>query len=219
MTDTRIAVPLLNANLEWVKTVEPEVDFWEVRMDLIGPLWPAVAGALHKPWIACNRRPQEGGKGQPDESLRIAELLRGLECGAAIVDIELGSPQLAETVRLIKEKAQCLISYHNFNQTPDQDFLNRIVQQAQAAGADICKIVTTAHCLADNLNLLRLIKSHPELPMVAFAMGEEGRFSRLLAPLAGAYFTFASLQTGQESASGQIPLQTMKAIYDLIQAR
>ena len=38
--------------------------------------------------------------------------------------------------------------------------------------------------------------------------------SRILAPAYGALLTFASLDTGKESAPGQIPAETMRSVYN-----
>jgi 3-dehydroquinate dehydratase type I len=219
MTELRIAATLVDDNLDVIKIIEPDIDFWEIRLDLIGAGWYAVAKEIKKPWIACNRSPLEGGKGQTDESTRIKELLKGLEAGAAIVDIELSSPMLSAIVPLIKKRAECLISYHNYVDTPGLSDLSEIVHKQKKAGADICKVVTTARGMEDNLTLLKLIKQNPEVRIVCLAMGAEGRFSRILSPLAGAYFTFASLEAGKESAAGQIPAREMREIYELIRQK
>jgi 3-dehydroquinate dehydratase type I len=217
MTKPRIAVALTDNSLEALKGIEPLVDFWEVRMDLIGPGWSGLVRDLAKPWVACNRSSSEGGKGQSDEDVRIKVLLKGLDAGAAIVDIEMTSPKLSEVVQAVNKRADCLISYHNYTETPPLGFLSEIVKKQKLQGADICKIVTTAHNLEDNLTLLKLIKQNAGVRLVAFGMGEEGKLSRILSPLAGAYFTFASLEIGKESASGQIPAAEVRKIYDLIQ--
>jgi 3-dehydroquinate dehydratase len=47
-------------------------------------------------------------------------------------------------------------------------------------------------------------------------MGELGRVSRLLSPLFGGYFTFASLERGSETAAGQMTIQEMKSAYELL---
>jgi 3-dehydroquinate dehydratase I len=213
MTEPRIAVTLVEGNPDLIARWEAAVDFWELRLDLIGPGWPLLAADLHKPWIACNRRPQEGGQGQVDESARCAELQNSLQAGAGIVDIELSSPGLSEMVNQIKLRASCLISYHNFKDTPSFEVLNEIVCRQKEAGADICKIVTTARSMEDNLSILKLVRLNADRRVVAFAMGPEGRISRILSPLAGAYFTFASLATGRESAPGQMTVAEMREIY------
>jgi 3-dehydroquinate dehydratase type I len=217
MTKPKIAVALTDNKLDSLKRIEPLVDFWEVRMDLIGPDWRGLVKDLGKPWVACNRSSSDGGKGQSDEAVRIKTLLQGLEAGAAIVDIEMNAPNLSQVVQAVNKRADCLISYHNYTETPALAVLSDIVKRQRLQGADICKIVTTAHNLEDNLTLLKLIRQNASVRLVAFGMGDEGKLSRILSPLAGAYFTFASLETGKESASGQIPATEMRKIYDLIQ--
>jgi 3-dehydroquinate dehydratase I len=217
MTKPRIAVALTDNKIDALRRIEPLVDFWEVRMDLIGPGWSGLVRELGKPWVACNRSPSEGGKGQSDEAVRTKSLLKGLEAGAAIVDIELSSPNLNAVVQAVNKKAECLISYHNYIETPPLGVLTDIVKRQRMQGADICKIVTTAHSLEDNLTLLKLIRQNAGVRLVAFGMGEQGKLSRILSPLAGAYFTFASLESGKESAAGQIPATEMRMIYNLIQ--
>jgi 3-dehydroquinate dehydratase type I len=216
MIKPRICAAITEPNAAAILALEPAVDFWEVRMDLIGRDWPQVAGCLKKPWIACNRSSLEGGKAEADESKRIKELLRGLEAGASIVDIELAARKLVESVQKIKQKAQCQISYHNLKETPSTLELANIVEKQLQSGADICKIVTFANQVDDNLKILRLINQFKGFRIVAFAMGVEGRLSRVLSCLSGAYYTFASIESGKESAPGQINIMELRELYRLI---
>jgi 3-dehydroquinate dehydratase I len=217
MLKPQICVTLIENEIAPVRGIESEVDLFEVRLDLVGPDWPKLVAHLRKPWIACCRSPEEGGRGSADEGQRVAELLKAVEVGAIIVDIELQSAGLARVVPLIKAGAKCLISYHDLKGTPSESSLTEIVNRQTAAGADICKVITTARDFADNLVLLRLIRHFSSTKIVAFAMGELGKPSRILSPLAGSYFTYASLAGGKESAVGQLPVKEMRAIYDCLQ--
>jgi 3-dehydroquinate dehydratase type I len=216
MKKPRICVTLVENNLETVKEIEPLIDLFELRLDLIGPEWPELAKFIQKPWIACNRSPEEGGKGSSNEISRVEELMWAAEAGACIVDIEYRINNLTEVVALIKPKAECLISFHDMVSTPSYNTLVRIAEGQLRAGADICKIVTTAQNFEDNLTILKLIRNFPEARMVAFAMAEAGRMSRILSPLAGGYFTYACTAVGKESAAGQVPLREMMEIYEII---
>jgi 3-dehydroquinate dehydratase type I len=199
-----------------VAGIEPLADLFEVRIDLIGEGWREVAGRLGKPWIACNRRKEEGGKWRGGESQRIKELLSALELGAAIVDIELSTPGLEKAVREIKGRADCLLSYHDLKGTPPLEKMKEIIKNQEAAGADICKVVTTARSFKDNLSTLQLIADFPQKKVVSFAMGALGQISRVLCPLAGGYFTYASVEQGSESAAGQITVTELRKIYDML---
>lgn len=191
-----VCVPIVNDDQTAIKIAEPLADLFEVRIDLIGKNWKEVAVSLKKPWLACNRRADEGGKWRGSEEDRIKELLSAIGLGAGIIDVELATPGLARVVKGIKDKTECLISYHNHKETPVEK-LRDIVRQQLDGGACICKVVTTARTFADNVALLHLIKEFPETKVVAFAMGEMGQISRVLCPLVGGYFTYASLQPGK----------------------
>lgn len=212
----RICVAIVNRDLEAVAGIEPLADLFEVRIDLIGEGWREVAGRLGKPWIACNRSKGEGGKWRGGESQRIKELLSALELGASIVDIELGTPGLEKVVREIKGRADCLLSYHDLKGTPPLDKMREIIKNQLAAGADICKVVTTACSFKDNLSALQLIADFPQKKVVSFAMGALGQISRVLCPLAGGYFTYASVGEGSESAAGQITVKELREIYGIL---
>jgi len=48
-----------------IEAAEPMVDLFELRIDLVGEGWQEVVSRLRKPWIACNRRVEEGAKRDP----------------------------------------------------------------------------------------------------------------------------------------------------------
>jgi len=54
------------------------------------------------------------------------------------------------------------------------------------------------------------------IKIIALCMGPMGRLSRVASPLLGAYLTFASLEQGQESADGQIPVMYMRDMLGLL---
>jgi len=196
--------------------VEPFIDLYEVRIDLIGDGWQELVRELKKPWIACNRLADEGGKWEKSEDSRIGELLKATELGADIIDIELRTKNLDETVQVIKKRAKCLVSSHQLAGTPSFDSLKGIIERQLAAGADVCKIITTAHWFEDNLTVLQLITEFPKSKIVSFAMGPLGVASRILCPLVGGYFTYASIEEGKESASGQITVTDLRKLYEMV---
>jgi 3-dehydroquinate dehydratase type I len=212
----RICAVIIDNNLAVVKQAEEPADLFEVRIDLIGDSWRELAKQLDKPWIACNRVSAEGGQWGSSETERVAELLEAVELGADIIDIELGAIGLAEAIRLIKGRAKCLLSFHDLTGTPSLNRLREVVQQQLAAGADICKVVTTAQSFEDNITVLQLISEFPSVKIVSFAMGHWGLVSRVLCPLVGSDFTYASTSKGKESASGQITAKDLRKLYEMV---
>lgn len=216
MKKPRICAAIVNKGLRAIRDVEPMVDLFEVRIDLIGEGWPQLVKHLKKPWIACNRRADEGGNWKDSEASRIKELLKAVELGADIVDIELTTENLGEIVPGIKSRAKCLLSFHDVVGTPSPDKLQAIVQRQLEAGADICKVVTAARNFEDNLVTLRLISDFPKARIISFAMGPLGAASRILCPLVGGDFIYASIEKGKESAAGQLTVEALRKIYGMM---
>jgi len=214
----RICAVIITSDLEAIRQVEPFVDLFEIRIDHVGDVWPELANQLNRPWIACNRSINEGGLWEESEEGRIEELLKAMEFGASIVDIEIGTSKLAQALPLIKGRASCLLSFHNFQGTPPLDELKEIVQRQIGAGADICKVVTTANSPDDNLTVLQLIAQFPGIRMVSVAMGNLGLTSRILCPLVGGDFTYASIDRDKESAPGQMTVGELVKIYQMVGA-
>jgi 3-dehydroquinate dehydratase I len=207
---------IIENNTDFIHEIEPEVDLFEVRLDILKDDWRKVTAGLTRPWIACNRSREEGGWGDFNTGIRLEALLEAGQAGASIIDLEYASAGLVNIVSQIKQRAQCLLSFHDLEKTPSLERLMEIVEGQIKAGADICKVVTTAKKFEDNLTILKLISHFPDTKVVAFAMGELGRTSRVLSPLCGGYFTYACAGKGQEAAAGQISLRDMRAIYQCI---
>lgn len=216
MKRPKICAALTYKDLGEVREIEKLVDLFEVRIDLISDGWQELARQLNKPWIACNRNVSEGGHWEDDETKRIEELLKAIELGADMIDVELGTRDLSEIIPLIKKKAECLLSFHDWKRTPSLDGLREIVQHQLAAGADICKVVTTAQRFEDNITVLKLISEFSNTRLISFAMGNLGLVSRILCPLVGGNFTYGSVKEGKESASGQITVTELHRIYKMV---
>jgi len=136
---------------------------------------------------------------------------------AEFVDVELSlSQKWRDKIFDAQRKSRIIISKHIIDGTPLRQDLEQIFSDCVDTGADIVKIVTKAETWADNLRVLELIpKAHDlEIKIITFCMGPVGRISRVFSHLMGGYLTFASLEAGQESATGQIPILEMKKILE-----
>lgn len=216
MDRPRICAVIVDSDLGAIEEVEPFVDLFEVRIDLIGDGWQELVKQLKQPWIACNRSLDEGGRWQGSEARRIERLLQAVELGADIVDVELRTRNLGEVIPLIKRKAKCLLSFHELKRTPSLGEMKGIVRRQLDVSADICKLVTNAQSFEDNMAVLQLISEFSKTRIVSFAMGHLGLVSRILCPLVGGDFTYASIEKGKESASGQVTARELRQLYEMI---
>lgn len=213
----KICAVITDTDLKTIKETESQVDLFEVRIDLIGDNWISVAKELKKPWIACNRLSDEGGQWRDNEARRIEKLLQAIDIGASIIDVELMTKNLENIIPIIKKRAGCLVSMHNLEKTPPLEELKSIVTMQIDIGADICKVVTTANNIKDNWTIMQLVSGVQKIPLVSFAMGAHGILSRVLTPLNGGYFTYASLKEGGESAPGQLTVRDLVELYSLME--
>jgi len=133
-----------------------------------------------------------------------------LDHGCKYIDIDIEVPEKWRTP--LVEKAKLLdrlviLSYHNFEETPETEKLKEILQSMFINGAHIAKIACMAKSDSDCSRITRLYFEHQNL--VAFCMGENGKATRLTAPFMGAPFTYASIK-GKETAPGQVDYEEMK---------
>jgi len=202
------------------KAEEAHADFIEVRLDSFKEHSGLVDVAAHGKTlkIATCKLQSCRGKFSGTETEQQQLLFSAAKSGFVYVDIELTHAKLGETVTELKRLGvKPIISFHYFAETPSIAELNSVLAREVASGADICKIVTTANCIEDNLAVLNFTSSaSSKAKLVCFAMGEAGKVSRLLSPLFGGYFTFAALERGNETATGQLTIQEMQAAYEVL---
>jgi len=207
------------------KAEDAGADLIEVRLDYMHNDASNVVGFVDEveevieqssvPLIATNRQYEQGGFRPQDENQRVQTLVRAAETGFQYVDIELTTAELKQTVQRIKDYgAKPIVSFHDLKCTPIASKMERTMKSQAEAGAEICKLVTTANNISDNIQCMLLTRRMCKIwTVVCFAMGNKGLLSRVLSPLFGAYFTYASLEGGLETASGQISITELKDLY------
>ena len=164
------------------------------------------------PCIATCRPQREGGRFEGSEDDRIEILLRA-STWSAYVDIELDSDlETIETLVLApcSHHADVIVSSHDFAGRPER--LYSIFEELNELPIDVVKIVWTARTIRDNLEAFELLQTKQK-PTIALCMGEAGLLSRVLAKKFGAFLTFASLSSGEETAPGQVTSSDMKRLY------
>ena len=214
--------------LRLIKKAEvAHADFIEVRLDCLEDCLENHRGladlAAHgkAPKIATNMPRSCQGNFSGTEAERQQTLRDAAKSGFEYVDVELSTPQLKDLVKELKALgAKPIVSFHKFNGSLGIAELNRVLEKEIASGAEVCKIVTTAKRIEDNLTTLNFVATaSSKTKLVCFCMGEHGKISRLLSPLFGGFFTFAALEHGSETAVGQMTIQEMKAAYKLLGQR
>ena len=215
-------IPIIARNneeaLKKMSEAEGFADILELRLDLMEQFdLPELIQFATRPVLVTYRSVQEGGKGVEGPEAAAGYLTAAIRAGAKLVDVELSLPEeWRAKVFAEKRSSGIVISVHINDQTPPRERLDDIYTACVETGAEIIKIVTMANAWEDNLRVLELIPRAHSMgkEIIAFCMGPMGRMSRVFSLLMGGYLTFTSLGTGQESATGQIPVAEMKRLLE-----
>jgi len=145
-------------------------------------------------------------------------LLEAIDAGASYVDIEVEASDSYKKEITDKAKSKgckVIVSYHNYDRTPQKGELEQIVQWCVDSGTDIAKIACKVQSQRDNARLLSLLDNDKKVSVIG--MGEKGKITRVIAPLLGSPFTYASLEEGKETAEGQISIARLKELMRLLE--
>jgi len=113
---------------------------------------------------------------------RIAEcrLVKAIEAGARYVDVELDVPkQMSKRVRSAAHDNGTVFirSYHDFEGTDSFEALKALVEKCRYHGADIVKLVTTAHSEEDVAHVMSLYdwndREFGQGRLITFCMGRQ----------------------------------------------
>lgn len=194
-------------------------DYAELRLDFLEPAQIPYCLNLIKKELGrclCTLRPKsDGGKFSGSEKERISILKLIAEFDPYLLDVEYNTlKNKVELYQFLKtRKANLLVSWHDFSKTPSKEFLKEMAKKMLRFSKNI-KIVTTAKAISDTLRILSLYKEvSPSTNLIAFAMGDYGRMSRILCTKLGSPFTYVSL--GKPIAPGQFSLNEMQSIFNL----
>jgi len=195
-------------------------DYVEIRFDFMEPNKVPVALNLIKKHLSrcvCTLRPRsEGGKFSSNEKNRVSILKLIAAYDPYLLDVEYNTIRKNKTLQqyLKKSKTNLLISWHDFAKTPNISFLRSMRKKMTKFSKNI-KIVTTAKSMKDTLGILSLYKFQNNTNLIAFAMGDYGRMSRILCTQLGSPYTYVSL--GKPVAPGQFSLDEIRSIFELKQ--
>jgi len=194
-----------------IEEIKEKVHFVELRLDALKELPQNLPEGVQ--YIFTCRRKEEGGLFEDEEEKRISLLKEALKrFNGKYVDIEWKTPEILKQRLLNQKGLKVILSYHDFSGTPSLEFLLELFEEMRKDRAAIYKIVTMASSLEDSFRVLLFLREVTKrgFKVVAHAMGQKGRLSRLLSPFMGGAFVYVSSRPGKEAASGQMSLEEFK---------
>ncbi len=180
-----------------IEATRDVADIVELRLDLFEAL-PSMAEIkdIEKPLIITIRKKEDGGAFDGDKEQRLEIFSRFCSSDADAeehyVDVEYNSDD-----RFFDLPCKIIESYHNFVETPSYGFLKDLVENKRG---DLFKIACLGRSKQDVLTMIKILSDHDNV--VAFLMGEDFAFTRIMAAFMGSPFIYC--HSGDAVAKGQI---------------
>lgn len=158
-----------------------------------------------KPLLATFRSSDQGGKSTADLNTRRTFWGRDLSKFWA-VDLE------EDIAFSIPSPTKSITSFHDLKGVPDD--LANIFSRLSETSADLIKIAVTPDDVTGALPVWKLIKEQgSKKNIIPIAMGDAGKWTRVLSPAYGAFMTYASLDEASKTADGQITARDLTEVY------
>ena len=182
-----------------------EIRFDHLRSDELSLLleYLRLHGAA-KPLIATYRAPGQGGLGAVSASER-KDFWKKLSPNFWAVDME---EDIFDTPG---DWPVRILSFHDFDSAGDtaEEVFTRLMDRRPA----VIKYAYQAHDVTDTLPVWKMLQRAEAVSqaLIAIAMGEAGKVTRILGPAYGSQWSYGSM--GTETAPGQISVGDLKDIY------
>lgn len=220
--------------IEWRIDYYREVAHWDMVLETLQRLKMSLYG---RPLLVTFRTKEEGGC-QEIETAAYRELIDKIAQSGLVdmVDVEVFQniayeelagertagvqerfKELQQWIGGLRQKVVVVGSYHNFEMTPEDDELKGRMQIIEESGVDIPKMAVMP---ADRMDVMRLMMftlqmaEQTDKPLITMSMSRIGSISRVSGEAFGSAVTFGSI--GQESAPGQLPVNKLEEMLDMI---
>lgn len=203
---------------EWRADYLPQVCEFSQTEEILGEL-REILGEI--PLLFTFRTAAEGGEqaiAQESYTVLYKKVMESGLVDAIDVELFLGDTLVtALTAYAHENNVKVIASNHDFVKTPTKEELVRRLSAMQKLGADVAKIAVMP---SDKNDVLTLLTATHEAacadcgPVITMSMGGCGMVSRLLGEAFGSALTFA--MAGRASAPGQIPIEELREILEII---
>jgi 3-dehydroquinate dehydratase I len=197
-----------------LKKAQALSSFVEIRADYIKGLKLSDIEKIRKlikvKSIFTCRKKKFGGlfSGSVDNYIKIIKKADTLKFNFLDINVEAAN-------RFKQFNSDIIISYHNFERTPDYNVLSEIKTQMNSFKHEIKKFALMIKTESDLYTIYKLLlNKEKNKKMIVIGMGEKGKISRIITPFFGSYLTFASIDKKLNSASGQMTIGEMTTIFN-----
>lgn len=202
-----------------IKETQDQFDYFEIWLDYIQDLKLDFINNLknqfgNKLIFLFRRQNLETPKMDFKKRKDIMDAISKTDC---FLDLDIS--QKKELVYLKKNfQTKLVLSYHNYNETPDDEKLKEIISLMKINNPDIYKISTFCKSDSDAIHLIDLLSKLKEdnLKCIVLGIGQNGIITRIAGALLGNEINFAPLSPEDKSASGQLTKPQLENILKKI---
>jgi len=221
----KFCIPIIKSSQKEVLSViaknKSKYDYFEIWLDYIEDLdvkFVQLLSKTHKENLIVLFRRQKLETPTMDTSLKHA-ILKALEGSKTLVDFDIKTQKKdVSHVASQKLKLSLILSYHNYESTPTDTFLNTVLKEMNKYSPLIYKISTFCKSDSDAIRLLSILvklqKEHKQ--SIILGMGEHGIYTRICGMLLGNMFSFAPDTIADASAPGQLTRKELQGISKIL---
>ncbi len=135
------------------------------------------------------------------------------------VDLDITQQNELEYIREQSLAINTVISYHNYQETPDTEQLDAIIATIKHYQPAIYKLSTLCKEPEDGLRLMHLLLKLNEknIPAIVSGMGEHGKLVKIFGALYGNIMTFAPQTKEEQSAPNQLTREQFEIIFQQLE--
>lgn len=124
-----------------------------------------------------------------------------------LLDLDITQVKEIEVVLSLKMRDQLILSFHDYSSTPEDTYLDKIVDKMRLFKPKILKVSTMCKEPTDALRLMKYKRDMIEKneKHIVLGMGEHGKITRVFGALWGNELIFIPENQAESSAPGQIP--------------
>lgn len=220
--NVKYCLPIIKAGkaevLEIIRSNDHDYRYFEVWLDYIDEVDESFVKQLiellgDRLVVLFRRQNLEDIKMNLEQRFKVLEQLSGTD---VLVDLDV-TTQTKELDHVQEHKLalNTIVSYHNYQQTPDTVQLKAIIGTMEAYQPGIYKLATLCKSREDALRLLEQLlelKARRRRAVIS-GMGEPGLVTRVFGALWGNEMTFAPQSAAEQSAPGQLTRNQFETIF------
>lgn len=218
----KYCLPIIKETKEEVLSLvseNPDYDYYEIWLSYIKDLDVDFIWKLSDQYngkLIFLFRKQNLEKSEMDKELK-EKIIKLLETSENYLDFDINDGSWGlEFIKKENLNNKIIASFHDYKKTPEENELNKILEEMERYNPEIYKFSTLCKSPQDSLKLLTLLLKLKESnkKFLIFGMGEAGKMVRLYGALWGNEFNFAPVSEDGKSAPGQITRANLKRILE-----